>query len=260
MAFAHMLEQAIGGCRRFVFIKNAPIMKTLFLLCLLLLSLCPAIAQQDSAIIDDKGEWKVGTWYETSPFSTIGLIFTPNMGEFIQKSGKELGQLLQYASLHSGFRFNNSNIRVDVAFSVHDSEREVSHSAVFAGIAFEQTLIKSPRYRFNLGAGIGAYTRRLDVVQKVNNRIIDFNNALNERYNQVTFINKGAALNFNLGIADHERSKNSLGFSYRLGYQLGLKPKTWEGLSAQFSNAPTDRFGVLYLESNILLSRNFKKR
>lgn len=235
-------------------------MKTLITFCLLLLNLNLTFAQQDSAVIDNNGEWKAGTWYETSPFSTIGLMFTPNMGEFIQKSGKEFGQLFQFASLHSGFRFNNSNVRIDIAFSVHDSDREVNQSAVFSGIAFEQTFIKSPRYRFNVGAGIGAYTRRIEVVQKSDSRLIDFSNSLNERYNQVEFLNQGAALNFNIGIADHERSKNSLGFSYRLGYQLGLKPKTWEGISAQFSNAPKDRLGVLYLESNILLSRNFKKR
>jgi hypothetical protein len=235
-------------------------MKTLTLFCLLLCSLHCAIAQEDVPLNDESDNWKYGIWFEANPLTSFAFYSSPNMAKFIEQSGNDFSQFFQYASVHSGVRLRNTSLRVDVGISLSNNDDPVNHYFTFAGLSLEQSIVKSPRYRVNIGAGYGGYVQRLEVSQQEPGRVIDFSNALNERFRQVGFLNEGGAFNFSIGISDRERRMRSVGFAYRLGYQMGRKPQVWEGVSAQFNNAPKDRFGLLYFEGNILLSRNFKKR
>ncbi len=235
-------------------------MKTLITFYLLLLSLNLAVAQQDEPVDETSDDWKYGLWVESSFLANLAFNASPNIQRFIRQSGDGYSPISPYIFTNTGFRLRNTMLLANAGISVGTSNEQVSQYLSFGGFSLEQTIIKSPRYRFNIGVGYGAYSHRLAVSQREPDRSIDFRDALNERYRQVDFINEGGAFNFSIGLHDRERRTRSLGFSYRLGYHMGNKPKTWEGVSVQFTNAPQDRFGLLYFQGSVMFVRNFKKR
>jgi hypothetical protein len=235
-------------------------MKTLITFCLLLLNLNLVIAQQDEPIDEISDDWKGAWFFESSPFTSFSAHFSKHMERFIEQAGHDYSRVFQYATFRAGYRLQNTFFTLNVGTSMNLSEEFVNQHLMQGGLSLEQTIIKTSRNRFNICSGFNIYTHRIDIAQEEQGRTVDFRNALNERFRQVSFINVGPALNFGIGIYDRERRRRSLGSSVRMGYLLGLQSRTWEGVTVQLNNAPQDRFGMVYLEGNIMLSRNFKKR
>jgi hypothetical protein len=217
--------------------------------------LVQSLAAQVDSVYQEPSEWKSGFFIRVPlPYINYGIASFPHMRQEIKAAKVDnFDRIIYFFPFEAGWRTRDWLFGLNVALPLAYRKQ----SFAFATASIERAVLKTRNYRVNLFVSGGYYEYAFSYTRKDPNQQISTQNLFSSSLiGSPELMHKGGMMNVGLALMSLEKRRVSMSSYARIGYSFGFKSTRWTSPTATIIAAPSDRFGMAYIQYLFHLSRN----